>query len=79
MTLYNQYWYNVSLEPFKRKRMNFSKIDLLTTFAHELAHIAHFDHTPNHKVLECLILMVFMGKLESEGYLSEEVELKKKR
>lgn len=78
LTLYNQYWSYISLKPLKRKRMNYSKIDMLVTFAHEIAHITHFyPHDTKHKSLEALLILSFMGRLESEGYISEEYELKK--
>lgn len=54
-----------------------SKIDILTNLAHELAHvIAGFQHTPQHKLYECKFLEVFMKKLLEEGYVSEEIEIK---
>tara|TARA_R110000803_G_C11989469_1_gene321854 strand:- start:10949 stop:11377 length:429 start_codon:yes stop_codon:yes gene_type:complete len=78
LTIYSQYWSYVSLKPLKRKRMNYSKIDMLVTFAHEIAHITHFyPHDTKHKSLEALLILSFMGRLESEGYISEEHELKK--
>lgn len=65
----------MSLKPLKRKALPFSKIDLLESLAHELAHLTHHDHTPDHKKLECRIKSIFMTQLEREGYISEEVEL----
>ena len=79
LSIYTETWQLKSLKPVKRKRMAISKIDLLCTFAHELAHIAHWYHTPQHKTLECLILMTFMGKLQENGYISEEFELKRRK
>jgi hypothetical protein len=55
----------------------FSKIDILCTTAHELAHLKYFDHCPNHKILESEIVSSFMARLKKLGYLSEEVELSK--
>lgn len=55
----------------------FSKIDLLATLAHELAHIIEWKHTPTHKQIESKILSAFMTMLKNEGYTSEEDELKK--
>ena len=52
----------------------YSKIDLLQTLAHELAHSVHWDHTVNHKMLELAIQEIFMVKLSKEGYVSEEYE-----
>lgn len=56
-------------------KKRFSKIDLLATLAHELAHTLDWDHTPRHKELEAKLLSIFMKKLRSEGYVSEEIEL----
>lgn len=54
------------------KLCKLSKIDILCTLAHELAHMYHWDHTPEHKLLECQLLTIFMYKLKSLGYISEE-------
>ena len=56
----------------------FSKMDLIESLAHELAHVYHFFHTPKHKKLECRFKMRFCTMLEKEGYISEEEELKTK-
>jgi hypothetical protein len=61
------------------KIVNYSTIDLLQYLAHELAHLEHWDHTPQHKQLECIIMGIFMIRLYNEGYISEEVELKEGR
>ncbi len=54
----------------------FSKIDLLTMLAHELAHTINMDkHTPAHKRLEARLYILFMNMLEKDGYISEEDEL----
>lgn len=52
-----------------------SKIDILATLAHELAHVYHWNHSPEHKLLENQILNIFMFKLKSDGYKDEETEL----
>lgn len=52
-----------------------SKIDLLRTFAHELAHCYGAEHTPNHGIMENEICSIFYTHLESKGYISEEDEL----
>ena len=52
----------------------YSKIDTLCFLAHELAHLRHWDHTPDHKSLEVIISQVFMNKLKVNGYISEEDE-----
>ena len=56
------------------KIKNYSTIDLLQYLAHELAHLEHWDHTPQHKQLECILMGIFMIRLSNEGYISEEVE-----
>lgn len=56
------------------KIKEYSTIDLLHYLAHELAHLSHWDHTPDHKLLECEILVIFMVKLSKDGYVSEEEE-----
>lgn len=53
----------------------YSTMDLLQYLAHELAHLEHWDHTPSHKQLECILLGIFMTKLSQDGYVSEEHEL----
>lgn len=62
-----------------KKIKKYSTIDLLSTLAHELAHLEHWDHTPDHKHLECVILQVFMVQLKSDFYVSEEHENKNGR
>ncbi len=54
----------------------YSTIDLLQYLAHELSHLEHWDHTPDHKYLEVIIMGIFMTKLKQSGYVSEELELK---
>ena len=56
------------------KIIEYSTIDLLQYLAHELAHLEHWDHTPSHKQLECIVMGIFMTKLAQEGYISEEEE-----
>jgi hypothetical protein len=60
----------------KDKIVDYSTIDLLQYLAHELAHLEHWDHTPSHKHLECVIMSAFMTKLAQDGYVSEEEEEK---
>lgn len=73
----NLYYYTLEdLKYFERKKMPYSKIDLLTHLAHELAHLYYWDHCPRHKILESKFVTGFMKKLLSEGYVSEEEELK---
>lgn len=56
--------------------VDYSTLDLLQYLAHELAHLEHWDHTPSHKHLECVIMSAFMTKLAQDGYVSEEEEEK---
>lgn len=55
---------------------HYSTLDILCAFAHELAHLEHWTHTPEHKQLECNILGIFMHMLKQDGYVSEEEEIK---
>ncbi len=57
----------------------YSKVDILSTLAHELAHLEHWDHTPQHKMLEAKLTMLFMAKLAENGYISEENEYSNRR
>lgn len=54
----------------------YSSIDLLQYLAHELSHLEHWDHTPDHKQLECILMQIFMTKLKQDFYVSEEDEMK---
>lgn len=77
ISLYVTYCETVTLKPFKRVIKPYSKIDLLTTLAHELAHLVYDDtHTTKHTKLENRICSLFMTMLENDGYISEEHELK---
>ena len=73
--------YQKRTKPFGRNKcclkvMPLSKIDILEVLAHELAHIAStYEHTPEHKIMECKIKTMFMRRLKRENYISEEVEL----
>jgi hypothetical protein len=71
ITLYTTYHDTMS-----DKIKNYSTIDILLYLAHELSHLEHWDHTPQHKQLECIIMGIFMTKLSEDGYVSEEVEEK---
>lgn len=57
----------------------YSKIDILNTLAHELAHLDHWQHTPEHKILESKLTVHFMRHLLKSGYISEEEEFSGKR
>lgn len=68
MNIYINYFVN-------NKKKYFSTIDILNVLAHELSHLQHWHHSPEHKILESTLSIVFMGKLKSSGYISEEHEL----
>ena len=68
-------WTHTERHPRGQPIQPYSKIDILALIAHELAHTLDMDHSPQHKILESNILNMFMKKLESEGYKSEEDEL----
>lgn len=81
ITYYDQKHYRITLymtyhDHFTDKIKPYSTIDLLKYLAHELSHLRHWDHTPDHTLLECIILQIFMVKLKEKGYISEEEELK---
>jgi hypothetical protein len=80
ITLYTQYRRVDRLKPKPRCMIKkLSKIDILETFSHELAHSVHWEHTPQHKILEDSLCIMFMSKLLEDGYTSEEDELKNER
>lgn len=64
------------LNPLKRRKKPYAKIDILNTLAHELAHLEHWDHTPEHRKLENKISSIFMTLLSKTNYVSEEHEMK---
>jgi hypothetical protein len=74
ITLYTSYH-----ETLKDVIKEYSTIDTLEYLAHELAHLEHWDHTPSHKQLQCIIMSIFMTKLQQAGYISEEDEEKNGR
>lgn len=81
ITYYDQKSYRITLyityhDMISDKIKEYSTIDLLQYLAHELSHLEHWDHTPNHKNLECIMLSIFMTMLSQDGYVSEEEELK---
>lgn len=47
---------------------------LLDSLAHELAHVKHWDHTPQHLLLQSKLLSRFARELERQGYRSIEDE-----
>jgi hypothetical protein len=66
----------IQLKPVKFEYRYYSKIDMLTHLAHELAHVIDFVHTPEHKEIEAELTGMFMRMLGKEGYISEEDESK---
>lgn len=61
------------------KKAPFSSLDILDSFAHEIAHMITGDnHTVYHKRVEQRIMGKFLTRLNKSGYISEEEELKKK-
>lgn len=52
----------------------YNTVQLLTVLAHELAHLRYWDHCPKRQILESQLVILFMSKLYSEGYKSEEDE-----
>ena len=75
LTLYTHYIdMNLKNDKVHLNIAPYSTIDTLCFLAHELAHLKHWDHTPAHKLLEASITQIFMNKLESSGYKSEEDE-----
>lgn len=73
--LYTEYWMIQKLYPLVRVRRRLTTMDILHSFAHELSHMVHWDHTPERMKLECRIMMMFMTQLKKDGYISEEDEL----
>ena len=49
---------------------------MLGDFAHELAHVVHWEHTPEHWELECLIQMRFTAHLIEMGVKRVHVRFK---
>jgi hypothetical protein len=63
----------------KKEKHEYSKIDLLGHLAHEMAHLKYWTHTPEHKMLECKLTVIFMRHLLKSGYVSEEEEIIERR
>jgi len=65
------------------KYYKYSRLDILHTLAHELAHFMLVpqgpakwtSHNCDHKILECFIMSSFAMLLSEQGYISEEQEL----
>lgn len=76
ITLYTSGTCVDTIKPLEIHLIQFSTLDILRTLAHELAHLEHWEHTPDHESLTCSITLVFMAMLKTEGYVSEENESK---
>lgn len=76
ITLYTSGAYVATIKPLTIHLIQCSTLDILKTLAHELAHLEHWEHTPDHESLTCSIVLVFMAMLKTEGYISEENESK---
>jgi hypothetical protein len=81
ITYYDKKSYRITLyvtwhDTLKDRIISYSTIDLLRYLAHELSHLEHWDHTPDHASLESIIMGIFMVKLKQAGYVSEEHEEK---
>ena len=76
ITLYTTYSSVDNYKPLVIKLHHYSQIDILRHLAHELAHMEHWEHTPDRMFLECSVMAIFMTKLKAEGYKSEEEEAK---
>jgi hypothetical protein len=68
----------LKLDPTEFKMLKYTKIEMLEYLAHELAHTRSWEHTPDRKILECRLAILFMRRLSRSGYISEEIELNKK-
>lgn len=79
IALFTQYQNVLKYRPLKIKLQDYSKMDMLQFLAHELSHMRDMTHTPSRMVLECKLMLKFMKRLESEGYISEEYESKNKK
>lgn len=75
ITLYTYFIDITKIHPEVHMRLRpYSKIDTLCFLAHELSHMVHWDHTPQHKSLEAELTHLFMIRLRASGYVSEEEE-----
>lgn len=68
--------HRIWLHTHLNKNTPYSKIEILNTLAHEMAHTVDWKHTPKHKKLESRITNAFMNYLQKEGYVSEEEEMR---
>ena len=73
ISLYTEYVAKEKIHPeaiFSIEKL--SKIDILCNLAHEIAHLRSWEHTPARQILESSLVIAFMGKLNSSGYISAE-------
>jgi hypothetical protein len=73
---YRMTFYTTYHDMIQDKIKPYSTLDLLQYLAHELSHLENWDHTTKHKHLESIIMLSFVLRLESKGYISEEDEEK---
>ena len=64
----------VKYRPLKIEVTSYNTIEILYHLAHELSHLEHWEHTPDRKHLEAVLMTIFMQQLKSTGYISEEDE-----
>jgi hypothetical protein len=76
ITLWTHHQHIKTVDPFTCEFTPYSKMDLLVTLAHEIAHLDDFDHSPLHKKIESKLTLLFVKMLEKEGYVSAEHEEK---
>jgi len=78
--LYKRRWWISKWKHYERKReaLTLTKISILQNLAHEIAHVTHWDHTPERQMLENKIMNIFMRNLLTQGYVSEEREVKER-
>lgn len=78
INIYTHYNSVASLCPAKLIKKKYTKIDMLITLAHELAHMRYWNHTPERQILESQLTIIFMVHLKNQGYVSEEHEESRK-
>lgn len=76
ITIWTEYLESEKAGSTKMTKRPYSKLDIVSHLAHEVAHLVDFDHTPEHKKVEAQLTKIFAKMLEKEGYISEEQELK---
>lgn len=74
--IHSHYTRLVRKNPFEFSFKPYTTMDTMVCLAHELAHLDHWEHTIEHKTLENSIMVCFLSRLKSMGYVSEEHEEK---